>query len=498
MNKPISFGELGVELVSSMGENTGIQWQDEAFNIVIIGDFSGRQSRGIFDPASIATRPFVEVDRDNIDEVMKRLKVEVHLDIGDSDGLDVVLKDSDDLHPDSLYERLDVFNSLRDVRNKLGDNRTFESAARVVRAWKDHEQEGYNPHGPPSKRQDNPIPKEGLLESILGEETEKAVESSMGDWDVFLRRIVAPHIIIDNDRDRDDLIAAVDESTSVLMKTILHDRDFQSIESAWRSLDLLVSRLETSESMRIFILDITKAELISDLKSSQDLSKCGIFRLFADQADEIPLSLTAGYYTFGMTASDAMFLGRMAKIVSITTSGPFISGARILIGEDGDIKVSDNDAAAWDELRGLNESGYLGLVMPGFLLRLPYGEDTDPVEGFQFEEMDFKPEQNHYLWANPCMACVCLLGQTFSMHGWDMRPGMIRDIQGLPLHVCNIDGKMVTMPCTESMMNEKQAQDILEMGIMPVVSYKDQDRLSIVRFQSLADPAQPLNGRWGH
>ena len=90
---------------------------------------------------------------------------------------------------------------------------------------------------------------------------------------------------------------------------------------------------------------------------------------------------------------------------------------------------------AWEALRKLPEASYLGLALPRFLLRLPYGADTDPTERFAFEEMDARPEHDHYLWGNPALACAYLLAQAFSQDGWDLRPGVVQEIESLPLHV---------------------------------------------------------------
>ena len=80
MTKPISFGKLDVELVSSMTGTQGVPLQENPFRILIMGDFSGRANRGDYSrDAGVMRRRVLQVDRDTLDEVMARIGVELFL-----------------------------------------------------------------------------------------------------------------------------------------------------------------------------------------------------------------------------------------------------------------------------------------------------------------------------------------------------------------------------------------------------------------------------------
>ena len=98
----------------------------------------------------------------------------------------------------------------------------------------------------------------------------------------------------------------------------------------------------------------------------------------------------------------------MAKIAQ-QAGAPFIAAAHShLLGceslvecpepDDWEKQTDSEDDRAWGALRKLPEAIYLGLALPGFLLRLPYGADTDPIEYLEFEEMPKVPDHNHYLF----------------------------------------------------------------------------------------------------
>ena len=107
-----------------------------------------------------------------------------------------------------------------------------------------------------------------------------------------------------------------------------------------------------------------------------------------------------------------------------------------------------------------------------------------------------EPRHEEYLWANPAFACALLLAEAFTRAGWDMRAGEVKEIEGLPFHVHDVGGATSIKPCAEVLLTERAAAEVLERGVMPLLSFKDGDHVRLARFQSLAYPAAPLAGRW--
>lgn len=519
MVTPVSFGTLDFKIVSSMEEEPqGVPEPETPFRIAIFGDFSGRASRGVFDPGSalIARRP-VLVDRDNFDEVLAGMGVEIHVPVAGKDSPPVAIRftELDDFHPDTIFERLEVFQALRDTRTKLDDPRTFAKAAEEVRSWAKNEivpEPLEEDTARPS--QTSEIPAGDIFDQVL-DKTEGSVrhakpELDLSDLSGFLRKIVQPYLVPKADPEQEELVAVVDKATAELMSTIMHHPDFQAIESAWRGVHFLVSGLQTDAELKLYLVDISKDELAVDLNATEDLRITSLYKVLLEKnsetAEKTPWAVVAGNYTFTRTREDAQFLGRMAKISSLARA-PFISAAHATVlgcesfdtlPDPDDWKyVSDvEDGKAWEALRKLPESSYIGLALPRFLLRLPYGEETDPTEAFCFEEMPIQPEHESYLWGNPSFACVYLLGQAFSHYGWNLRPGAVLDINGLPLHVYKEQGESKTKPCAEMISTDRAVEIILDKGFMPFISFLNQDTIRLVRFQSIADPATHLAGRW--
>jgi type VI secretion system protein ImpC len=299
-----------------------------------------------------------------------------------------------------------------------------------------------------------------------------------------------------------------------LMQAILHNPDFQAMEAVWRATFLLVRQLETGSQLKLYLIDISKQELAADLNSATDLRETGLYRLLVEQSVETPgaepWSIIVGNYSFGSSSDDALLLARMAKIASrarapfLAAASPQLLGCASLAAtpHPREWKAPEPELArAWAELRRLPEAGSVGLALPRFLLRLPYGKKTSPIESFEFEEFPeapVHPVHEEYLWGNPAFALALLLGQTFSSAGWEMRPGSAMEIDQLPLYICIRGGESQAKPCAEVLLIEDAVERILDDGLIPLVSFKDRDRVRLARFQSIADPARGLAGRWSN
>ena len=159
-------------------------------------------------------------------------------------------------------------------------------------------------------------------------------------------------------------------------------------------------------------------------------------------------------------------------------------------------RPSAEAAAAWEALRGLPESVYVGLALPRFLLRLPYGKDTDSTERFEFEELPDSAAHEDYLWANPAFAAVLLLAQTFTEQGWNFHSGIASEVDGLPIHITSVGGEPRTTPCAEVLLTQSAAERMMELGFMPLASLKDRAAIRWVRFQSISNPPRALAGQW--
>jgi type VI secretion system protein ImpC len=491
---------------------------DTPFRIAILGDFSARASRRVCD--KLASRRAMLVDRDNSDEVMRKLAVRLELPLGSAGqpNLSLAFSGLDDFHPDHIFASTAIFQTLRQMRDRLSNRETFAQVLTELGLG------SAAPRGsePATQGAQPPITSADVERLASGDLLAQAIEETHDpgaarkpsrapdELRAFVERVVQPHLITKADPRQPEMVAALDRAASNQMRALLHVPDLQALESAWRALFFLVRRVETDEQLKVYLLDISKDELAADLAEAADLRSTGIYKLLVEQTVGTPGAepwvVLAGNYTFEPTRTDAELLGRVAKVAR-AAGAPFLAAASSrLLGCESLVETPDprnwepransEDAEAWKALRGLPEASYVGLALPRFLLRLPYGKDTDPAELFDFEEMSQPPVHEDYLWGNPAFACTILLAQAFSQYGWEMRPGAYAEIDGLPIHPYQDDGYSQLKPCGEVLLTEDAVEQILDHGPMPLVSLKNRDAVRLVRFQSMADPPRALAGRW--
>ena len=129
MPKPISFGRFEVGLAAGSQPEDESAESESPMRILILGDFSAHQSRERQRPGLAERRPIV-VDRDNLDQVMAKVGVELHFSANTcGDGLTIGFRELEDFHPDRLYQRVELFQALRDLRSRLSDPSTFTAAS---------------------------------------------------------------------------------------------------------------------------------------------------------------------------------------------------------------------------------------------------------------------------------------------------------------------------------------------------------------------------------
>jgi type VI secretion system protein ImpC len=399
----------------------------------------------------------------------------------------------DDFHPDQLYARLPIFQALRDLRARLNDSREFPAAAR--------EMAGEAPPAPPKRAAG------GLLDSILDEaappDTNAALAASGGDLHRFLQQVLKPHLIPRADPRQAELVAQVDAAASATLRAILHHPAVQALEALWRGADLLVRRVDTSTDLRIELIDLTEAELHASLPPGGDPEQSPLLQLLTRQSQTVPWALLAGDYTLGGHPADAERLAQLAAIGHLLQA-PWIAGAHAsLVGVTS--LAQQPDAAdwhpvadpAWDLVRSSPLARSVGLVLPRFLLRLPYGAGFDACESLAFEELEKEPAHAAYLWGPAAFAVALILGRAFAdAGGWSLLGSVDPEIGGLPQVVRGRGADAVALPCAEILMTERGGARLLDRGLMPLASLKDQDRVRLLRLQSVAQPVAALAGRW--
>lgn len=306
------------------------------------------------------------------------------------------------------------------------------------------------------------------------------------------------------------IIAEIDRKLSDQINQILHHEEFQELEGAWRGLHYLVNNTETDELLKIRFMNIGKKELGRTLKRYKGAAwdQSPIFkRIYEEEYGQFggePIGCIVGDYHFDHSPQDVEILGEMAKI-GAAAHCPFISGASPSVMQMDSWQELSNprdltkiftntEYAAWRSLRESDDARYLGLTMPRFLARLPYGARTNPVDEFDFEENVEGANHDSYTWANSAYAMAANINRSFKEYGWCTSIRGVESggaVDDLPTHTFPTDDGGVDMKCpTEIAISDRRESELAKNGFMPLVHRKNSDFAAFIGAQSLQKPEE--------
>jgi type VI secretion system protein ImpC len=337
------------------------------------------------------------------------------------------------------------------------------------------------------------------------EEVERAVKT-------LAHQALAGTKLINNDvvMTIEAMIAAIDRKLSEQINKILHHEDFQTLEGAWRGLHYLVNNTESDEQLKVRVMNISKKDLHKTLKKFKGAAwdQSPLFKkLYEEEYGQFggePFGCLVGDYHFDHTPVDVEIMSEMGKICSAMHS-PFIAGAgpalfqmeswQELANPRDVAKIfSTPEYAGWRSLRQSDDARYIGLALPRFLARRPYGAKSEPVEAFDFEEDTSGADSKKYTWANSAYAMAVNINRSFKLYGWCSRIRGIESggaVENLPTHTFPTDDGGVDMKCpTEIAISDRREAELAKAGFMPLIHKKNSDLAAFIGAQSLHQPAQ--------
>lgn len=346
-----------------------------------------------------------------------------------------------------------------------------------------------------------------LIDEILSETklkpTDEGYEIAKRGIQAFIAELVQPK----REGERvdkalvDAMIAEVDVKLSRQIDEILHHPDFQRLESAWRGLKFLVDRTDFRENVRIELVNVSKEDLLADFEDSPEVTKSGLYKIAYTaeygQFGGKPYGAIISNYEFGPGPQDIALLQKCAAVATMSHA-PFIAAAGAQFFGLKDFQGLPNlkdmkslfegpQYTKYNSFRDSEDSRYVGLVMPRFLLRLPYGSNTVPVKAFNYEE-NVVGKHDSYCWGNASMAFASRLADSFAKFRWCpniIGPQAGGAVEDLPLHQFEAMGELQTKVPTEVMISERREYELSEEGFIALTYRKDSDNAAFFSANSV-------------
>jgi len=302
----------------------------------------------------------------------------------------------------------------------------------------------------------------------------------------------------------DDMIAEIDRKLSLQVDEILHNAEFQKLESSWRSLQFLVDRVDFRENIKVEILNVSKDELLEDFEDAPEVVKSGLYKtVYTAEYGQFggkPYGAIIGNYQFDAGPQDIRLLQHTAAVAAMSHT-PFIAAtAANFFGIDDyntlpnlkDIKsiLEGPQYTKWQSFRETEDARYVGLTLPRFLLRLPYGPETTPVKSFNYQE-NVSSSHEHYTWGNAAFAFASRIADSFAQFRWCANiigPQGGGAVEDLPLHQYEAMGAIQTKIPTEVLVSERREFELAEEGFIAMTMRKGSDNAAFFSANSIQKP----------
>jgi type VI secretion system protein ImpC len=352
----------------------------------------------------------------------------------------------------------------------------------------------------------------GLLDSIVEEgrlaKDDSARERGKDMVRQFVKEVLAGSIQIARDTDAmiNARIAQIDHLVSLQLNEVMHAPEFQKLEGSWRGLRYLIGNSETSDHLKIKVLNVSKKELLRDLQRAPEFDQSALFKKVYEEEFGVfggsPFGALIGDYEFGKSGQDIELLEKVSQVAA-SAHAPFLTAAshemfnlesytEIDAPRDLGRVFDTTEYAKWKGFRQSEDSRYIGLTCPRILMRLPYGKETVPVDEFNYEEKVDGTDHGKYLWANAAWALGARLTQAFALYGWcacirGVESGGL--VEGLPVHNFQTGEGDVAMKCpTEVPITDRREKELADLGFVPLVHCKGTDYAAFFSVQSAQKP----------
>jgi type VI secretion system protein ImpC len=302
----------------------------------------------------------------------------------------------------------------------------------------------------------------------------------------------------------DDMIAEIDQKMSRQVDAVLHNAEFQKLESAWRSLKFLIDRTDFRENNKIEILSVKKEELLGDFEDAPEVTKSGLYRkIYTQEYGQFggqPFGLIVGNYEFGAGAQDIKLLQNVASVATMAHS-PFVAAvsSQMFGLQDFSGLPSLKDLKSifegpqyikWQSFRTSEDARNVALTLPHFLLRLPYGPDTQPTKKFNYKE-EVSGGNSSFLWGNAAFAFASRITDSFAKYRWCANiigPQGGGAVEDLPIYQYEAMGEIQTKIPTEILVSERREFELAEEGFIALAMRKGSDNAAFFSANSVQKP----------
>jgi len=301
-------------------------------------------------------------------------------------------------------------------------------------------------------------------------------------------------------------ILELDDLISKQLNEIIHDPAFQKLEGSWRGLNHLVMNTETAVHLKLRLLNITKQELLDDLEKAVEFDQSQIFKkVYEEEYGTFgghPYSCLIGDFEFTRHPQDMELLQKISQVAA-AAHAPFLTAAHPKLfdldsfehlGAPRDLaKIFESlEMIKWNSFRETEDSRYVAMLLPRVLIRLPYGANTLPAEGLNFEEDVAGADTSKFCWTNPAYILGERITNAFSHYKWTAAIRGVEGggiVEGLPAYTFKTTDGDIALKCpTETAITDRREKELSDLGFIALCHCKGTDYAAFFGAQTTQKP----------
>lgn len=455
--------------------------QGRGLAIFMLGAFDGREDE---DNVTVDAPPSLHpVDIDTLNRPFEKIHPSIDLSLDEDPHHTISFRFTclDDFHPDRLLDHLAAYLSTADPAPVVAEDRRKPRLQSADTGSTETETEqdtlsrllGDRPLSAEQGKRDGATlsgPKKSMLEAVVRRIAENASETHATESG-------------GSQKTGDDNI----QDQARLLKNLLHDKAFQRLEANWRAVDWLIHSIEPDPAIHFYILNISRSDLAQTRLNHEIPATSPLYHLLRDRYEREGLTdcdlIFIDEHHYGLNQDDIAALDWLGSLV-----GHF--NGRLLAAADSSFTAPGagpaDTAEAWREFRQRPPSTRIALLYPQVLLRLPYGSKTDPIQGFDFEELDETWHTDELLWGNPAYAALILTIRRWMELGDGEQASLLTD---LPAYTYKCEGEYQLQPCTKSLLRKSEIDQLLNLGLVPVIGSRNSNTIQIPWYQHIGSNA---------
>lgn len=431
------------------------------FVIGVLADFGRSPEQEL---PVLRDRPFREVDRDNFDQIMRTTNPCVQMSVPNC--IDANTSPSEislELRFDALedFTPIGIASQVPQMRQILAMRFQLALFAEYLAIRKSLSRELFQFLAHPAVMefllQQALTPLEEIkpeLAASITEQSRGAFSSALwADLDLCILLQATASCNATSDDNLPEAVAnrilQIDTQVSKQLNYIIHHPALQRLEATWRGTAYLTREAETGSLLKIRLLNVSKKELIKDMRVGiGGASDTHLYRKLVNEDGMFgyePYALLLCDYEISNDAFDIFLADRIAAIGKRISSPVVFGASPELLGLESWNELPlprelkrifwGNEYAKWRSLRESPQADHLIMVLPPLLGRLPW-DTRDSPDAHSLNYAELNSARHNYVWINGAYGLASVVANSFARDRWcaDLRGSIWGRIEGLPTH----------------------------------------------------------------